>query len=335
MKDIARELGVSVVTVSKVLRNAPEIGDETRRRVLSRMKELDYQPNQVARSLATGRAWMMGLIVPDLVHPFFSQVAKGASRIFRERGYGLVISSSEQDPELEKQEIRQMLGRRLDVLLVASTQAVDDSFRRIDEQKKHYVLIDRNFAGLEANFVGTDDRAVGRAAVEHLIQNGYRKIAHLGGSGVSTAIGRLQGYQQALNEAGLQAPPQYIQSRSKVDDEGDVTGYEGMRVLLDLKPRPDAVFCYNDPMAMGAMEAVLGAGLSVPRDVGIIGCGNVKYARMLRIPLSSVDQNCEILGQQAASLALELAVTKNATPARTILLVPNVIGRESTISSRR
>src|ERR1051326_8060623 len=103
MKDIARELGVSVVTVSKVLRNIPEVGDETRRRVLKRMEELDYRPNHAARSLATGRAMMMGLIVPDLVHPFFAQVAKGASRAFRKRGYGLVIASSEQDADLEKE----------------------------------------------------------------------------------------------------------------------------------------------------------------------------------------------------------------------------------------
>jgi LacI family transcriptional regulator len=111
MKDIARDLAVSVVTVSKVLRNVPEIGEETRRRVLRRMEELDYRPDRAAQSLATGRTAMRGLIVPDLVHPFFAQVAKRASRIFREQGYGLVIASSEQDVSLEKKEIGHMLSR--------------------------------------------------------------------------------------------------------------------------------------------------------------------------------------------------------------------------------
>jgi len=331
MKDIARDLGVSVVTVSKVLRNVPEIGEETRRRVLKRMKELDYQPNQAARSLATGRAFMMGLIVPDLVHPFFAQVAKGASRIFREQHYGLVISSSEQDPDLEKEEIQQMLGRRLNVLLIASAQWRVESFRRIEAQQKHYILIDRRFEGLAANFVGTDDVMAGKIATEHLIENGYRRIAHLGGTDISTAMDRLRGYQQALADNRLPAPAEYIHRRAHSDDEGDAAGHEGMKALLDLNPRPDAVFCYNDPMAMGAMEAALDAGLRVPDDLAIVGCGNVKYARMLRVPLSSVDQDSEGLGEQAAGLALELAKAKNALRPKTILLPPTLVVRESTV----
>ena len=181
MKDIALDLGVSVVTVSKVLRNVPEIGDETRRRILKRMKELDYQPNQAARSLATGKALMMGLIVPDLVHPFFAQLARGASRVFRKQHYGLVISSSEQDSELEKEEIQQMLARRLDVLLIASAQWRVDSFRRIEGQQKQYILIDRRFEGLAANFVGTDDVEAGKLATRHLMEQGCQRIAYLSG----------------------------------------------------------------------------------------------------------------------------------------------------------
>ena len=115
MKDIARDLGVSVVTVSKVLRNHSDIGANTRKRVLERVKELNYQPNPAARALVTGRTNLVGLIVPDLVHPFFAQVAKGLSAKLRSLEYSLVISSSEDDPSLEKQEIDQMLGRRVDV----------------------------------------------------------------------------------------------------------------------------------------------------------------------------------------------------------------------------
>jgi LacI family transcriptional regulator len=330
MKDIARDLGVSVVTVSKVVRNVSDIGEETRRRVLKRIKELDYRPNQAARGLATGRMFMMGLIVPDLVHPFFAQIAKGASRTFRERHYGLMISSSEQDPDLEKEEMQQMIGRGLDVLLIASAQWRVDSFRRIEEQEKQYILIDRKFEGLAAHFVGTDDVSVGKIATEHLIQIGCRRIAHLGGRDVSPAIGRLQGYRQSLSDHGLPALPDYVQSRASADDEGDVAGYQGMSALLQLKSRPDGVFCLNDPMAMGAMEAALDAGLRVPHDVAIIGCGNVKYARMMRVPLSSVDQNSEALGEQAASLALRVAEAKGSMRPQTILLPPSLVAREST-----
>ena len=122
MKDIARDLGVSVVTVSKVLRNHSDIGEETRERVLKRMKELNYRPNLAARALVTGHSLTMGLVVPDLVHPFFAEVAKGISRTLRKKGYSLLISSSEEDAELEQQEIEQLLARRVDALVVASAQ---------------------------------------------------------------------------------------------------------------------------------------------------------------------------------------------------------------------
>jgi LacI family transcriptional regulator len=334
MKDIARDLGVSVVTVSKVLRNVPEIGEETRRRVLKRIKELDYRPNLAARSLATGRSLMMGLIVPDLVHPFFAQVAKGASRKFREQHYGLAISSSEQDPTLEDEEIQQMLGRRLDVLLIASAQWRVDSFRRIEAQQKQYILVDRRFEGLAAHFVGTDDVTAGRIATEHLIEGGCRRIAHLGGADISTAMDRLRGYREALSDHGLSAPPEYVLRRAQSDDKGDAAGYEAMNALLALNSRPDAVFCYNDPMALGAMEAVLAAGIRVPEDIAIIGCGNVKYAHMLRVPLSSVDQHSEELGEKAATLALELAKSKGLSRPQTILLPLALVARESTRRNR-
>src|SRR5215831_34090 len=129
MKDIARDLGVSVVTVSKVLRNHSDISEETRERVLKRMKELNYRPNLAARALVTGRSYTIGLVVPDLVHPFFAQVAKGLARVLRKKGYSLLISSSEEDPQLEQQEIDQLLARRVDALVVASAQWTVETFR--------------------------------------------------------------------------------------------------------------------------------------------------------------------------------------------------------------
>src|SRR3982751_4098285 len=122
LKDIAQDLNVSVVTVSKVLRDHPDISPETRERVLKRMKELNYRPNLAARALVTGRTYAIGLIVPDLVHPFFGEVAKALSSVLRAKSYSLVLSSSEDDSKLELQEIEQLLSRRVDVLIVASTQ---------------------------------------------------------------------------------------------------------------------------------------------------------------------------------------------------------------------
>jgi len=330
MKDIARDLGVSVVTVSKVLRGHSDISPETRERVLRRMKELNYRPNLAARALVTGRTCMIGLVVPDLVHAFFAEVAKGLSRVLRKKGYSLVISSSEEDPELEQQEIDQLLARRVDALVIASTQWTVESFRRIEEQKTPYVLIDRRFVGLVANFVGVDDEQVGMLATEHLIQVGCQRIAHIRGPEISTALGRLEGYRRALAQHGLSVLPGYLVAGKTGDDASDVSGYHAMRQLLRLEPRPDGVFCYNDPTAMGGLKAILEAGLRIPDDVAVIGCGNLKYAELLRVPLSSIDQDSTLIGERAAKLALSLVEAKSAVRPRTILLEPKLVARQST-----
>lgn len=330
MKDIARDLGISVVTVSKVLRQRSDVSAKTRERVLKRMRELNYRPNLAARALATGKTNLIGLIVPDLVHPFFSELAKGASRVLREKGYGLIISSSEEDPELEKLEIDQMLARNLDACLIASAQWTVESFRRIEELKKPYILVDRKFLGLAANFVGSDDRAIGRMATEHLIANSCRLIAHIGGTDVSPAIERLEGYRQSLHAHGLPTPDPYIICRPHGDDSGDVTGYQAMQALLQMRPRPDAVFCYNDPTAMGAMMAIHEAGLGIPNDIAVVGCGNVHYAGFLRIPLSSIDQESGLMGEHAARLALDLIQSKPRIECpKKILTSPRLIVRDS------
>jgi LacI family transcriptional regulator len=330
MKDIAMDLGVSVITVSKVLRNHPDISDETRERVLRRAKELRYRPNLAARALVTGRTLAIGLVVPDLVHPFFAELAQGLSGVLRERGYGLLIASSEENPDLEREEIRQLLARRVDALLIASAQWTVESFREIEEHKTPYVLIDRQFAGLSANFVGIDDEKAGALATEHLFSAGRRRIAHIRGPEVSTALGRLSGYRRALADHSLHLPPEYIARNRTGDADADISGLEAMRSLLALTPPPDGVFCYNDPTAMGAMQAIIEAGLRIPEDIAVVGCGNVFYGGFLKVPLSSVDQHSQEIGARAGGLALALVDAKTQPRPVSILLEPRVVARAST-----
>lgn len=333
LKDIARDLGVSVVTVSKVLRNHEDISPETRERVLKRMDELNYQPNLTARALVTGRSYLLGLIVPDLVHPFFAQVAKGVSSVLRKKGYGLVIASSEEDPDLERQEISQMLARRLDAILIASTQWTVESFRKIESLQRPYVLVDRKFSGLAANSVGTDDFAIGRMATEHLLENGCKRVAYIGGEHVSTAVERLEGFRGALASLGQPISNEYILCRPHYDDAGDVTGYRAAKELLALRVKPDGIFCNNDPIALGAMEAILEAGLRIPDDIAIIGAGNVRYAGALRVPLSSIDQDSTQLGSCSAELALSLVQAKPQRP-KQIVIPPKLVARHSSLRPR-
>jgi len=335
MKDIARDLGVSVVTVSKVLRNHEDIGAETRKRVLDRVKELNYTPNLAARGLVTGKTYLVGLVVPDLLHPFFAQVAKSLSRALLKKGYCLTISTSEEDPELEEQEINRLLGRRLDALVVASSSTDPALFLRIQSQQLPFVLIDRNFPGLDANYVGADDEAVGALATEHLVEMGCKRIAHLRGPNTSPGVGRLKGYMNTLAKHKLKSIPGYVSAPSMADVQSRERGADMMRQLLALTPRPDGVFCYNDPMAIGAIHSILDAGLRVPGDIAVIGSGNLHYNTELRVPLSSIDQQTDLIGERAARLTLSLLESKTPPRNRSIIIQPQLVVRASTEKKRR
>jgi LacI family transcriptional regulator len=333
MKDIAQELGISIGTVSKVLRDHPDISPETRERVRARMREVDYRPNLTARALVTGRTHTIGLVVPDLVHPFFGEVAGGLSKLLRKQGYSLIIASSDEDLELENRAIDQLLARRVDALILASSQSDSEFYLNIEKRNTPFILIDRRPKGAKVNFVGGNDEKIGRMATGHLIEMGCRRIAHIGGPGISTAVGRLRGYRQALERHGLPFDPAYVISREHADEDSDASGYEAMKVLLAGKLPPDGVFCYNDPTAMGAMQAAIETGTRIPQDIAFIGSGNVRYAKFLRVPLSTIDQQSREIGERAARLAFKLIESKTQPVPSTILLAPQLIVRES--SARR
>jgi LacI family transcriptional regulator len=331
MKDIAKDLGLSVVTISKVLRNHPDIAEETRERVLRRVKELDYQPNITARSLVTGRSYLIGLVVPDLLHPFFAEIAKALSGALAGHGYSLIISSSEENPELEEREIRQLMGRRLDGLVVASAGSNLQPFLRMEQHSLPYVLIDRELRGLSANFVGINDEAAGRLATEHLIDQGCRRIAHIRGRENATGSGRFEGYRRALQSRGIPYLPSLVVAQPRVDIDSARLGAEAMRLLLKESPLPDGVFAYNDPLAIGAMDAVLEAGLRIPADIAVIGCGNLHYDAFLRVPLSSIDQQNREIGERTAAILLRILGSKVPPQPMSIILEPFLVNRASSL----
>ena len=332
LKDIARDLGVSAITVSKVLRNHPDISEGTRKMVLKRIKELDYQPNYAARALITGRTYIVGLVVPDLLHPFFASVAKAISKEIQKKGYSLLISSSDEEPELEQKEIQQLLARRVDVMIVASVQHGFQNLRSLSAQKVPYILLDRMFPGLTSSFVGVDDQAVGYLATAHLIEQGCVRIAHIQGPEVSTATGRSEGYARALDTYQMApATGHVIPIGPSGDHRGEEAGYDAGRQLLSLHERPDGIFCFNDPVALGAMRAILEAGLRIPEDVAVVGCGNLSYSDFLRVPLSSVDQDSARIGETAALMAMNLAEGRTELIPETKLIEPHVVARASSL----
>lgn len=330
MKDIANDLGISVVTVSKVINNHRDISPATRERVLRRIKELNYQPSLHAQGLAFGRTLMVGLVVPDLIHAFFSEVAQSISGVIRKKGYSLLVASSDEEPELENLEIQQMIQRHVDVLIVASCQTDPATFRNVVQEKVPLILIDRSFSDFDGHFVGTNDVLIGELATDHLVGLGRRRIAHISGHKVSTANDRLEGYRRALKRHKIPYAAKYVVHRSLGDKAGDESGKLAMEKLLALNPRPDAVFCYNDPAAIGAMNAILGAGLRIPEDIAVVGSGNIRYAESLRVPLSSVDVPRTSLGEQVGELALKLTTPQKDLRNQKIIIQPKLIIRDST-----
>jgi LacI family transcriptional regulator len=329
LKDIAGDLGVSVVTVSKVLRGKTDIGEDTRRRVLERMKELNYRPNMLARGLASGRTHTVGLVVPDLVHPFFAEFAKSLASILRTNETALILASSEENPEIEAQELRTLTQRGVDVLILASCRTGLHQSTEVSDSTVPCLLVDRNLPKTKMAYVGSDDVRAGELAAEHLMAIGRKRIAHIGGHNTSPSIDRLRGFAKALNKHGRKLPENFVVKNELVEEGGDAVGFRAMQLLLKLRNRPDAVFCYNDLTAIGAIEAVLQVGLEVPKDVAVIGCGNFRYAGYLRVALSSIDQGTIELGRIAGEMALELSALPRSTP-RSVVLQPSLVIRAST-----
>jgi LacI family transcriptional regulator len=330
LKDIAKELGISIVTVSKALRDRPDVSKSTKAKILAMVKRLNYRPNLAARSLVTGRSSLVGLVVPDLIHPFFSEIAKALAANLRKKNYFLLVSSSESDPTLEQDEIEHMLAHRLDCFVVASCQKDPKNLDKINEAGVPLILLDRNFSGYPSNFVGVNDYRIGELATGHLIAQGCKRIAHLRGPATNGGNLRCEGYKDTLREHGLAVHEQYvIESGEAADSDGETRGRKAMKDVLALKPRPDAVFCFNDTVAVGAMDCAFEAGLRIPRDMAVVGSGNFHYSSKLRVPLSSVDQKAVEIGERTARMISSLLEKAPSSRPRSMVLEPELIVRAS------
>lgn len=329
--DIAKDLQVSVVTVSKILRNQGQFSKATRDRVLRRARELNYQANWIARSLATRRTYTLGLLLPDFTHPFFAEIAKAIAATARPKGYHVIISYFEEDPGIERQEAESLLARQVDGLIVATAQLPGDReiFENVKDRKVPLVLIDRPVAGLQNSFVGVDNETIGRIATQHLVDQGCRRIAHLRGPDIDSARARLSGYSQTVREAGCE--PESVMSAGY----DDVSGHAAMKKLLRKGQMPDGVFCYNDPVAIGAMRAITEAGHSVPGDVAVVGAGNIHYSDILAVPLTTVDQGTREIGRRAAEILLRHIESDRPLKPKKVLIAPRLVVRASSRKNPR
>jgi LacI family transcriptional regulator len=329
MKRIASELGVSITTVSKVLNHHDDISPATRARVLAKVEELGYRPNAVARSLTLRRTHTLGIVIPDLMHSFFVEIVAGIEPVASERGYGLLLCSSGENPMKERSELELLYGRQVDGIVLASAPGASNGelLRDFHAQGIGLVMIDRDdYANVPCHRVMTDDERVGVLATEHLLACGRRAIGHIAGPRMAHARRREKGWKDALRAAGIKPPADWLASAGFMENDGR----RAMKRLLEVRPRIDAVYAANDPAAIGAMKAIWEAGLKVPDDIAVVGVGDIALGDMLKVPLTTVSWSRAELGRHAAELLLAPSERDNGdAPTRRVIIPPHLVVRES------
>lgn len=330
--DIARSLHISAMTVSRALRNHPEVSEETRRKVLERAREMNYRPNRWARSLITRKSFIIGLVLPDISHTYFSDIAAGVQEVIEESQYSLILCRSNRNAESELREIDMLIRSRVDGLIVASEQPEDSPqiFTQLHRDKMPFVLIDRVFPRLNCHRVVTNDYEVGRLATQHLIELGRRRIAHVRGPAMSTARIRLQAYQDTLRKAGLPVREEFVADGSFRAEESR----EAARRLMQLTPRPDAIFAASDLSAFGVVSGIRDSGLRVPEDVAVAGAGNIEGHQHPSPFITTVDWDRREQGRQAARVLLGLTGGAGKRPPRETVFPPVLLVRASSVRQR-
>lgn len=288
IKDVARAAAVSVGTVSNVINRPDTVGPDTRARVLSAIERLGYVRSESARQLRAGRSRIMGLLVLDMGNPFFVDVARGAERAAREAGLGVMVCNSAQSPGEEAEYLALFAEQRVRGVLLTPADATG---RNIEAFRRHdipFVLVDRVAEGTTECSVSVDDVAGGALAVRHLLDAGHRSIAYVSGPpGFNQVRDRRTGALAALAGAGL--GPDAL--RELPTERLDVAaGRDAGARLLGLSDRPTAVFCANDLLALGVLQSLFAAGVSVPGDLALVGYDDIEFAAAAAVPLTSVRQ---------------------------------------------
>jgi LacI family transcriptional regulator len=336
LKDIAADLNLSKMTISKVLRGQTDISDATKARVLKRVKELKYIPNLSASSLRTGETKTMGLILPSIGKTYLAEIAAGINQAVKPEGYSLIVCSSEEDVESEQRQSEILVSRQVDALLIVSLQEAARLFEQMPKVRKMpIVFVAQPPAGTaEIHYVGVQEEEVGWIPADHLAKSGCKRIAYL--RGPRTAIGdmRANGYRRALRESGLAMPADLVIETMNSDKSEYVRGREAMERLLGRRGRPDGVMAYTDLMAVGAMDAAISCNIRIPEEMRFVGCGDDAMLCEMRIPLTSVDTGARDLGQRAGRMALRALAKNGGMRPQRVLVRPKLVRRASSGKAR-
>ena len=302
--DIAKETGLSPSTVSRALRDHPDISDATKKKVKEAAERLDYYPDNIAQGFKMQRTSIIGIIVPEIQHHFFSSAISGIEELAYKAGFTIMVCQSNEDCEREKLNLRAMVSNRVAGVLVSLSQTTTDvsHFDILKKLRIPVVFFDRTHERLGGSQVKVDDFQGAYQLVCHLIERGYHRIAHIAGpSNILIGYEREKGYREALRQHGIEADDRLI-VRGGYRNQDGITG---ARQLLALPDRPDAIFCVNDPVALGAFTVIREMGLRIPKDVALAGFSNNPISSLIEPPLTTVDQMSYEIGKSAVTLLLE------------------------------
>lgn len=324
IKDVAAKAGVSYATVSRALNGREEVSAETRARIITIAQSMGYQPNAVARSLVNKKTSTLALIVPDVANAFFADITMAIHKAAEDSGYTSIICNTDWDPLKEQNKLQVMMQQRVEGIILKPAAFIKPGL--LQAMDIPMVLFWHDMDD-DLSYIEVNHALGGQIAIRHLIDRGYRRIAYMGGSATSPANQiRQMAAQKSLQEAGLAVHPEWI-SDGPFSLE---SGYRRMRDLMTMNPRPDAVFCGSDLIAMGALQYARREGLQVPGDVAVIGYDNVACASLPLISLTTVEQPREELGKAALdALLLEIEQFPQRTRQR-ILIEPKLRIRSST-----
>lgn len=312
LKEVAYELGVSTMTVSRAINDRPNVDDKTRKRIIEKAREMGYTPNHVAKSLVSNKTYTIGVLIPEISHAFFPEVVRGIEEATNNMSYQLFLVNTSESFIREKKSIDALRSKRVDGILVSSSQNKDDYtyYKQVIRSGLPVVFFDRCIEDIGASCIGVNDQSGSRQITEHLISHGYHKIAHLSGpKRVSIGKYRLEGYLSAMRNHDLPVDEHWIVQ----SDFNETGGYKAMKELLQLPKsiRPRAVVAVNDPAAFGAIDAVRDEGLSIPHDVAIVGFTDDVRAELISCPLTTVHQPAYEVGKKAAKKLIGTIENKN------------------------
>ena len=331
MADLARELGVSMTTISRALSDHHSIGPATKQAVLKLAKKLNYQPNRMASSLRKGTSTLLGVIVPYIEGRFFASVVHGIETAASKAGYSVIICQSNEDVAQERKNLETLLSAQVAGILVSVSRTTLD-FRHFDKVRKRgvpLVFFDRILEGDSVNAVVLNDQEGAFQATRHLLEQGCHRVAHLAGpQHLNIYRNRRQGYLDALQSHGI-APDESLIIDCDMTLEG---GQACTKQLLALPNPPDAVFAAGDSAILGALQVLKSRGLRVPQDVALAGFSNEALTMVAEPNLTSVDQRCEEMGQAAFRLFTDLAAADGTSfSQRQVVLQPQLFVRESSL----